>query len=487
MADSDGIAASSPSGQGETLSAAGRPIQISLGKLLPLIATFAILVSIYHTMGLDNGVWHFAFGLWLFAALLYVTGGARAGEWTTVVAVILILLLLLSGQHPFIVVMFSFLVQIVLVVLLATTRGLWIGLGKSRFHRWIIAVLSLAIGFGLWTLIPNRELNWVLAMRRTFPIADLSPQLAFEKPAHADAPPNLQPDAAARLDQLESLLDWPVNDFNAPWYSSVGAIADRNSLLKQIHNDTYLRFVRSEGFGATRAVRLRWRATPERLLVPTPEQFQSEEQDPDSALPFPVESVYPYPPNVSEELIQSRRQLGLQEMHFFDVVDFVNPAGWGWTPEFRKSSGFVPHAFYVKPSVTQNEGTVYELTNLQLVTIDRFDEPRAFVLDDLPRMDKIRGDIVPTRLLDDFEIRGIAALQSGEELAIEARSPELSMVGAIRATKQCLQCHDAARGELLGAFTYHFLAAPSELPLVEAAERQHLAVGAAYGDDTQKK
>ena len=28
------------------------------------------------------------------------------------------------------------------------------------------------------------------------------------------------------------------------------------------------------------------------------------------------------------------------------------------------------------------------------------------------------------------------------------------MFGALRATKQCLKCHDAARGDLLGAFSY---------------------------------
>jgi hypothetical protein len=44
-------------------------------------------------------------------------------------------------------------------------------------------------------------------------------------------------------------------------------------------------------------------------------------------------------------------------------------------------------------------------------------------------------------------IFGMLALQRGEELFIRERGQERRMLGAIRAARQCLACHEAERGE----------------------------------------
>ena len=59
-----------------------------------------------------------------------------------------------------------------------------------------------------------------------------------------------------------------------------------------------------------------------------------------------------------------------------------------------------------------------------------------------------------TRGLDYFEETGLKSLRGGENLYVVRKDDTLRMLGALRATKQCLQCHDSQRGDMLGAFSY---------------------------------
>jgi hypothetical protein len=45
-------------------------------------------------------------------------------------------------------------------------------------------------------------------------------------------------------------------------------------------------------------------------------------------------------------------------------------------------------------------------------------------------------------------------LSHGEQLVVDEQPGEVRMLGAVRAAKQCLDCHEVPRGELLGAFSY---------------------------------
>ncbi len=107
---------------------------------------------------------------------------------------------------------------------------------------------------------------------------------------------------------------------------------------------------------------------------------------------------------------------------------------------------------------TQSAET-WMLDFIELVSLDRFDKPVAYVEKELPSMDTIASGDLRTRPLDDFEINAIEKLREGAKLLTERRGPELRMVGAILATNDCLACHTGNAGDILGAFTYRFTAA----------------------------
>jgi hypothetical protein len=63
-----------------------------------------------------------------------------------------------------------------------------------------------------------------------------------------------------------------------------------------------------------------------------------------------------------------------------------------------------------------------------------------------------------TRPLDIFEIAGVAELSQGKQLFVRHKDNVIRMLGALRATEQCLKCHtDNKKGDLLGAFSYTFV------------------------------
>jgi hypothetical protein len=66
--------------------------------------------------------------------------------------------------------------------------------------------------------------------------------------------------------------------------------------------------------------------------------------------------------------------------------------------------------------------------------------------------------ILKTRPLDIFEIAGVAELRQGKDIYIRHKGNAIRMLGALRATTQCLECHSENKnGDLLGAFSYTFV------------------------------
>lgn len=63
-----------------------------------------------------------------------------------------------------------------------------------------------------------------------------------------------------------------------------------------------------------------------------------------------------------------------------------------------------------------------------------------------------------TRSLDMFETAGVHELLSGKDVYIRTKDNVVRMLGALRATEQCIRCHTEAKsGDLLGAFSYAFV------------------------------
>ena len=101
-----------------------------------------------------------------------------------------------------------------------------------------------------------------------------------------------------------------------------------------------------------------------------------------------------------------------------------------------------------------------EIDRAELVSLLKEEQPAAYVLDEMATPPKAR--VARRRRLDQFEERGLEAVHDGADLVWTPEAPK-RMFGAIRAQKECIDCHPGAReGDLLGAFTY-FLTTPVDL------------------------
>jgi|GEM_PF-5179048 len=95
---------------------------------------------------------------------------------------------------------------------------------------------------------------------------------------------------------------------------------------------------------------------------------------------------------------------------------------------------------------------VWRVTQLRLVSLLEHPEPVVYASEEFPDMKKLDG--TKTVPLDAFETGALKKLYAGAQVEIEPRVNQIRMLGAVRCAKSCMQCHDAKRGELLGAFTY---------------------------------
>jgi hypothetical protein len=241
---------------------------------------------------------------------------------------------------------------------------------------------------------------------------------------------------ANRLADMESLLD----DEERKWPTSY-----RTATLRQLHDETLQIFVDQQGFGVTRASGLREHLLKQGIRHEQPIQQPGAP----SASPWLTEQLRKEP---SSFWPIDKPPLSLLSLHRESVVDYVNLPGFGYFKDRQHVAGFQEHQVSQLPTPQSS----WTLQRLDLIGLVVHEKPTAYVSEDLPRMKELR--VAPTRGLDEFESAGLLALQRGEELFIREREQERRMLGAIRATRQCLSCHEAERGDLLGVFSYQMTA-----------------------------
>jgi hypothetical protein len=171
----------------------------------------------------------------------------------------------------------------------------------------------------------------------------------------------------------------------------------------------------------------------------------------------------PFNATASDYQVESEREFGFpysassnsaEQLHKFSRFDFLAAETLGAIQGFRQAVGFIEHGLRFHPSAGLKDPESWAIERLELVSLLRFDEPRVYVLDHLPRMDQLSDDDIPTRPLDDFEKDGLEKLGSAEDVIIREQGDAVRMFGSLRAASQCLDCHSVQRGELLGAFSY---------------------------------
>jgi hypothetical protein len=143
----------------------------------------------------------------------------------------------------------------------------------------------------------------------------------------------------------------------------------------------------------------------------------------------------------------------------FGLSSFLHPEGFGLVRDREHVSGFNLHGFrgeLFQPNFG-NE-IMWQIENVQLIGILQHEKPLVYLTQGLPSMEQVRQD--KSRPLDYFEEAALPSLIEGDDLFIASKDKTIRMVGAIRATKVCQQCHDANIGDLLGAFSYTLRPAP---------------------------
>lgn len=315
--------------------------------------------------------------------------------------------------------------------------------GPTGFKQTLFVSLSLVlISFSIGIPFGIPQYLSFLEAKKDFRAQDLGPRLSYERTDNLDSP--FDPGADFEI----AGSDWETFEYlqgNAK--DADQRIMGREWAIKGIHESYVESFIKAPGFGVGR------------FLLPSPQKaYLPPLQD----IPLTLEELSRFKndsrsPRYYVNVFGSVSSFDV--FHLMGLDDFTRPETYGLMIEPRVTRGFQSHGFHLSPQL-EYEAFLLEsgvvLENLQLVSVNRFDQPRVYVLDHLPRMDQLTGDDVPTRELTEFERRALEQFRRGKPIVTEANSDGFRMVGPIRAVATCIECHAVDRGDILGAFTYHF-------------------------------
>jgi hypothetical protein len=301
----------------------------------------------------------------------------------------------------------------------------------------VIVLLSLGVCIAFFSLRRRAsEQQEAYAPRKLAPEvseqmeADARKKLAFE--SLIERLPKGKPLPPTKPLSSEGKERWEILDRElASWQDQ------RAKHLKELHEKTRKFFVESPGAGPVRRI-----LTPDEILL---DEWQAA-----SAPDQPGERAeFPFSPG--EPLSRVEPNGEFHGYHKDGMSDFLYPRGFGYVKDRAHVAGFKPHGFRSR-DWTVNESWRWRVQHIQLVGILSHEEPVVYLTDKLPSMEQIRQG--KTRTLDGFEEAALPTLREGEDLFIASKGETLRMLGALRATKTCQQCHDAEAGDLLGAFSY---------------------------------
>lgn len=322
-------------------------------------------------------------------------------------------------------------------------------------HRRLVAALLIAAPLlAYWLIVPGifNRLQALHELRQQFPVESLAARLKYEH-QHREAAssatdcgasaPELAPDVEHELASAEKLREQAV------WASY------RLQSLERLHNRTQDDFILATGFGPVRMIGL---ASREAIELPSPE-------------PVPVEvspsQLPPAPSDISasDELAAAApaartapHEAVLQQMHREGSNDLFDWGRMGYVQDVAHVAGFQSHRFSKIPGAdTVPWRQEWKLARLELIGLLKYDQPRAYVSEFLPRLDEL-GEKA-TRNLDAFETAALEQLRTERDVVIDETADRIRMAGSLRAGKDCLQCHDVKRGELIGVLSYDLVPA----------------------------
>ncbi len=292
--------------------------------------------------------------------------------------------------------------------------------------------------------------------RKKYPFESVADRLDYEgervKELVERVPtPRLNGEAAKLLDDTEKSLD------QQPKWDM------RRKTLELLHSDQAEAFIRRDGFGLSRM------PSPSVIYLELPPAPTISFAKPKEAADPATEAKATLPakrtgPATGEGRMPSLEMLGL--FHHYGQLNFLNFPGLGYVKDREHVAGFQAHQFRHLPelidappgppdAVKEKDKERWAVGRLELVSLLKHKEPAVYVSTELPRMEELKK--AKTRPPSEFEGEALKALRDGEDLVTDATTNHIRMVGALRASKQCLECHTVRRGDLLGAFSYDLL------------------------------
>ena len=250
-------------------------------------------------------------------------------------------------------------------------------------------------------------------------------------------------------------------DAAAQRLAAAGRKGIRVEALQALHSDEVEKFITRPGFGESRSPAYGPTYLPLVRLPRLP--LPSCEIDPPSG-ELPVELSATDSLAASQAVVlPSLDHLG--RMNDVELESFLDRSRFGYFEDRDHVAGFGMHGFNYQvrlqrtlfgppPELTEN----WAVRRLELVSLLKHDTPRVYESKILPNMEELRE--APTRALNPFEAAAIPQLLGQEDLVAQATTNCIEMVGSIRAAKQCLDCHEVERGQLLGAFSYTLVRDP---------------------------
>jgi hypothetical protein len=346
--------------------------------------------------------------------------------------------------------------------------------GPRLFHVWSPGLVVLSFVIAGIVVVP--KIQRFAELREQHPFESLRSRLAYEEghPRLAELPSRLSSRSSVktaagefasaddRLVQMESA----ISDGQQAHF--------RSFVLRKYHQSSVQHFIDSAGFGVGRMIRTGERDLhlPEtsaiRMPAPTREMTDREgtpapgSPAADATVNRLADGRVPRAAGAAGGVLRPQASGQLWDMHLTGAADFVNADGFGYVKNLDSVAGFQSHQFRNVPEAPIDENheqaVRWLVTRLQLVSLLKHDTPRVYVTENLPRMEEIVT--APTRSLSAFERSGLRALDRGDDLSTDEGPGRIRMLGSLRATKQCLECHNAKRGHLLGALSYELVRDP---------------------------
>jgi hypothetical protein len=286
-----------------------------------------------------------------------------------------------------------------------------------------MAAIAVAYALGLYLVFLDDPR--LVRLRERFPFESLESRAPRSREEYRSKG-SLSKESAARLFTIE--MDTTSSRYN------------RARKLQSLHERNIRLFADTPGFGVGRTARTLPASAKERIIMM---RDRANEAVPQPASPEQLSEG----PFVSPNL-RPWKEEGLHRMHIGGIEDFADGRTFGYFKDIQHVAGFEAHRFSKLPHPEER----WEVRRLELVGLLMHAEPVVYVSENLPNMTELGG--APVRPLDSFESAALDALRQGEDLLVAEIPAGMRMLGAVRAVRECKDCHGSWNGDLLGAFSY---------------------------------